>query len=102
MCANAAEPVILDTDSGLFGDDGAALVMLLHSPSQISLKGIVVTPGNVWPAQGAEYTLHILDLARKPSVPFTWALSGRWFIRLVMKEKRSAAGARWRMRERPL
>lgn len=40
----AAEPVIVDTDSGLFGDDGAALVMLLRSPAQIALQGIVITP----------------------------------------------------------
>jgi inosine-uridine nucleoside N-ribohydrolase len=69
MCAQAAEPVILDTDSGVFGDDGAALAMLLRSPARISLKGIVVTPGNVWAPQVAEYIFHILDLARKPSIP---------------------------------
>ena len=26
------ETVVVDTDSGIFGDDGAALVMLLRSP----------------------------------------------------------------------
>ncbi len=69
LCARATEPVILDTDSGLFGDDGAALTMLLRSPAQVSLRGIVATPGNVWAPQVAEYIFHILNLARKPSVP---------------------------------
>jgi len=65
----ARETVIFDTDSGLFGDDGAALVMLLRSPAQINLLGITVVPGNVWPAQGAEYMFHILDLLKRPQVP---------------------------------
>src|SRR5215469_11081841 len=63
------ETVIVDTDSGLFGDDGAAVVMLLRSPSQIAVSGITIVPGNVWPAQGAEYMLHILDLLKRPDVP---------------------------------
>ena len=67
--ADGREIVILDTDSGLFGDDGAALVMLLRSPAQASVYGIAVTPGNVWPAQGAEYVFHILDLLKRPQVP---------------------------------
>ncbi len=58
LFAAGPEPVVVDTDSGLFGDDGAALVMLLRSPERVSVQGIVVTPGNVWPAQGAEYTFH--------------------------------------------
>jgi len=72
--AQGREIVILDTDSGLFGDDGAALVMLLRSPAQAAIHGITVTPGNVWPAQGAEYMFHILDLLKRPQVPvFTGA-----------------------------
>src|SRR5271157_1071254 len=67
--ANGGELVIVDTDSGLFGDDGAALVMLLRSPAQTAVHGITVTPGNVWPAQGAEYVFHILDLVKRPQVP---------------------------------
>ena len=47
------EIVLFDTDSCLFCDDGAALVMLLRSPSQVVVPGITVVPGNVWPAQGA-------------------------------------------------
>jgi inosine-uridine nucleoside N-ribohydrolase len=72
--AYAREIVIFDTDSGLFGDDGAALVMLLRSPAQAVIHGITVTPGNVWAAQGAEYVFHILELLKRPQVPvFTGA-----------------------------
>jgi inosine-uridine nucleoside N-ribohydrolase len=67
--AAGREIVVFDTDSGLFGDDGAALVMLLRSPTQVLIPGITVVPGNVWPAQGAVYMQHILDLLRQPQVP---------------------------------
>ena len=63
------EIVLFDTDSCLFCDDGAALVMLLRSPSQASVPGITLVPGNVWPSQGAEYMFHILDLLKRPQVP---------------------------------
>lgn len=62
------ETIVFDTDSGLFGDDGAALVMMLRSPEQIAVSGITIVPGNVWSAQGAEYMFHILDLLRRPTV----------------------------------
>jgi len=74
LAAGGREIVVVDTDSGLFGDDGAALVMLLRSPAQAAIHGITVTPGNVWPAQGAEYVFHILELLKRPQVPvFTGA-----------------------------
>jgi inosine-uridine nucleoside N-ribohydrolase len=63
------EIVVVDTDSGLFGDDGAALVMLLRSPEQVTVPGVTIVPGNVWAPQGAEYMFHILDLLRRPEVP---------------------------------
>jgi len=63
------DTVIVDTDSGLFGDDGAAVVMLLRSAAQVTVSGITIVPGNVWSAQGAEYMLHILDLLKRPDVP---------------------------------
>jgi inosine-uridine nucleoside N-ribohydrolase len=65
----ARDTVIFDTDSGLFGDDGAALVMLLRSQPQVAVQGITIVPGNVWAPQGAEYMFHILDLLKKPQVP---------------------------------
>jgi inosine-uridine nucleoside N-ribohydrolase len=68
MWAAGHETIIVDTDSGLFGDDGAAVVMLLRSPTQVSVSGITVVPGNVWAPQGAEYMLHILDLLKRPDV----------------------------------
>src|ERR1019366_6393788 len=72
--ADGREIVVFDPDSGLFGDDGAALVMLLRSPARVAIQGIVVTPGNVWPKQGAEYMFHILELLKRPQVPvFTGA-----------------------------
>jgi len=69
LFAAGPELVIVDTDSGLFGDDGAALVMLARNPARVSIQGVVITPGNVWPEQGAEYTFHILDLLGRPGVP---------------------------------
>jgi inosine-uridine nucleoside N-ribohydrolase len=62
----AKDPVLFDTDSGLFGDDGAALVILVRSPAQVSVQAITIVPGNVWAPQGAEYMFHILDLLRHP------------------------------------
>jgi purine nucleosidase len=67
--AAGREMILFDTDSGMFGDDGAALVMLLRSPAQVSVAGITVVPGNVWVSQGAEYILHILDLLKLPQIP---------------------------------
>jgi inosine-uridine nucleoside N-ribohydrolase len=69
LASATREIVVLDTDSGMFGDDGAALVMLLRSPQQVSISGISVVPGNVWAQQGAEYTFHILDLLKRPTMP---------------------------------
>ena len=69
LWAAGRDTVVFDTDSGLFGDDGAALVMLLRSPSLVTVSGVTIVPGNVWPAQGAEYMLHILDLLKRPLVP---------------------------------
>jgi len=64
-----SEPVIFDTDSGFFGDDGAALVMLLGSPGRAQILGITVVAGNVWTAKGVEYMREILKLAGQPDVP---------------------------------
>lgn len=71
--ACARETVVVDTDSGLFGDDGASVVMLLRSPAQVSVAAITVVPGNVWSAQGAEYLFHILDLLKRPMEVYTGA-----------------------------
>jgi inosine-uridine nucleoside N-ribohydrolase len=65
----AQEQVIFDTDSAFFNDDGAALVMLLQKPEQVDVLGMTLVPGNLWPGQGAEYMIHILDLMKKSAVP---------------------------------
>jgi inosine-uridine nucleoside N-ribohydrolase len=67
--AAGRETIIFDTDSGLFGDDGAALVMLMRSPQRVNIAGITVVAGNVWPPQGSEYMFHILDLLKRPQPP---------------------------------
>jgi inosine-uridine nucleoside N-ribohydrolase len=76
LFAAGKDLVIFDTDSGLFGDDGAALVMLLRSPTQVSVQGVTIVPGNVWAPQGAEYMFHILDLLNRPLVPVLQGAEG--------------------------
>ncbi|HEY1493318.1 MAG TPA: nucleoside hydrolase [Candidatus Solibacter sp.] len=68
LAGTTRDLVIFDTDSGLFGDDGAALVMLLRGSSQEVVQGITIVPGNVWAPQGAEYMFHILDLLKRPQM----------------------------------
>ena len=70
------DSVLFDTDSGLFGDDGAALVMLLRSPAKVSIQGITIVPGNVWGPQGAEYMLHILDLLKHGQIALALGADG--------------------------
>src|ERR1017187_6500983 len=70
------DTVLFDTDSGLFGDDGAALVMLLRSPSQVAVQGVTIVPGNVWGPQGAEYMLHILDLLKHSQMTVAMGADG--------------------------
>src|ERR1039458_7511396 len=70
------DTVVFDTDSGLFGDDGAALVMLLRSPSQVSVQAITIVPGNVWGRQGAEYMFHILDLLKRANLTVAMGADG--------------------------
>jgi inosine-uridine nucleoside N-ribohydrolase len=72
----ARDTVIIDTDSGLFGDDGAAVVMLVRTPAQVAIQGITIVPGNVWGPQGAEYMYHILDLLKHPQVPVALGADG--------------------------
>lgn len=65
----ARDVVIFDTDCGVFGDDGAALVMLARTPERVSIAGVTTVPGNVWGDQVAEYVLHILGLLKRPQIP---------------------------------
>jgi Inosine-uridine nucleoside N-ribohydrolase len=63
------QSILLDTDSAYFNDDGAALTMLLRSPDKVKVEGITLVPGNLWPLQGAEYMLHVLQLLNRPEIP---------------------------------
>lgn len=92
LWAAGHDTVLFDTDSGLFGDDGAALVMLLRSPSQVTIAGVTVVPGNVWPAQGAEYMLHILDLLKRPQVPVSTGAASPLVHTAAMARE---SGRRW-------
>jgi inosine-uridine nucleoside N-ribohydrolase len=65
MLCPAAETVLFDTDSGFFGDDGAALVMLLRRPDKVRIQAITVVSGNLWAKQGSEYMFHILRLLQR-------------------------------------
>ncbi len=56
------DTVIFDTDCGVFGDDGSALVMLARSPEKVKIAGITVVSGNVWAAQSEGYLREILRL----------------------------------------
>lgn len=69
LLGDTPERVILDTDSGPFNDDGVALVMLLQSAAKVALQGITVVPGNVWPDQGAEYTLANAKMMHRTDLP---------------------------------
>jgi inosine-uridine nucleoside N-ribohydrolase len=54
--------IVFDTDCGMFGDDGAALVMVARSPDKVRIDGITVVSGNVWAADSARYLSEILKL----------------------------------------
>ena len=92
LFAAGRDLVIVDTDSGLFGDDGAAVTMALRSPAEVLVEGIVVTPGNVWAPQGAEYMFHILDLLGQRGFPvYVGAQSPLLFSAAMSRE----AARRW-------
>jgi inosine-uridine nucleoside N-ribohydrolase len=66
--APAADKVIFDTDCGFFGDDGAALVMVLRSPDKVQVAAITAVSGNVWAAESAGYLTEILGLLGHPEI----------------------------------
>src|ERR1035438_9913260 len=91
--ASAQEKIIFDTDSGFFGDDGAALTMLLHAPDKVRVLGVTVVSGNVWSRQGAEYMFDIMKAAGHPSAPWLqptglpegWSRQGAEYMFDIMK-----------------
>lgn len=61
--------IVFDTDSGYFGDDGVALVMLMRSPRRRDIKGITVVSGNVWARAGAPFMARTAKLLGAPDLP---------------------------------
>ena len=61
--------VLLDTDSGFFGDDGVALTMLVRNPRAVDLRAVTVVPGNVWTHSGAGFMRRTLKLLSASQIP---------------------------------
>jgi inosine-uridine nucleoside N-ribohydrolase len=71
LLAAAAPPpdkIVFDTDCGFFGDDGAALVMVLRSPEKVRVTAVTAVSGNVWAAASARYLTEILGLLGHPEI----------------------------------
>jgi inosine-uridine nucleoside N-ribohydrolase len=66
--APPADKVVFDTDCGFFGDDGAALAMVLRSPVKVQVTAITAVSGNVWAAESAGYLTEILGLLGHPEI----------------------------------
>jgi inosine-uridine nucleoside N-ribohydrolase len=62
------DKVVFDTDCGFFGDDGAALAMVLRSPEKVRVTAITSVSGNVWAAESAGYLAEILGLLGHPEI----------------------------------
>jgi len=62
-----SDKIVFDTDCGFFGDDGAALVMVLRSPEKVRVAAITAVSGNVWAAESAGYLTEILGLLGHPT-----------------------------------
>lgn len=69
LSAHAAERMIIDTDCGYFGDDGATIAMLLRAPSTAKVEAITIVSGNVWSASSLRFTRDILKLLGHPQIP---------------------------------
>lgn len=66
--APAADKIVFDTDCGFFGDDGAALTMVLRSPGKVQVALLTAVSGNVWAAESAGYLTEILGLLGHPEI----------------------------------
>jgi inosine-uridine nucleoside N-ribohydrolase len=69
--ALAADPerVIIDTDCGVFGDDGVAIAMLARHPERARIEGITIVSGNVWAGASFGYVRNILGLLGRSGIP---------------------------------
>jgi inosine-uridine nucleoside N-ribohydrolase len=61
--------IIVDTDSGYFGDDGVAVSMLLRSARRAEVRGVTVVSGNVWSRDGAGFMARNAKLLGFPQLP---------------------------------
>jgi inosine-uridine nucleoside N-ribohydrolase len=66
--APASDKIVFDTDCGFFGDDGAALAMVLRSPEKVNVEAVTLVSGNVWAAESAGYVTEILGLLGHPEI----------------------------------
>ncbi len=67
--AETRTKLIFDTDTAVFNDDAAALVMILRYPEKFDLLGVTVVAGNHHAKQGAEYMLHVMELMDATDIP---------------------------------
>jgi len=67
--AAGPERILIDTDCGVFGDDGAAITMLARNPKRVRIEGITAVSGNVWGAAVFGNVKNILRLLGRQEVP---------------------------------
>ena len=73
VAAPPAGKIVFDTDCGFFGDDGAALTMVLRSPEKVQVAAITAVSGNVWAAESVGHLRAILGLVGSRIKPYVGA-----------------------------
>jgi inosine-uridine nucleoside N-ribohydrolase len=75
MVASAANQIIIDSDTGEFGDDGVAITMLLRSARARDVTGITTVAGNAHLSSVTAFMEHIVSLleVRPPIHAGAWA-----------------------------
>jgi inosine-uridine nucleoside N-ribohydrolase len=69
MVGSAAGQIIIDSDTGEFGDDGVAVTILLRSARAADVKGITTVAGNAPLIEVTNYMQRIVDLLEtKPPI----------------------------------
>jgi inosine-uridine nucleoside N-ribohydrolase len=63
------ERILIDTDCGIFGDDGAAITVLARNPKRARIEGIAAVSGNVWGDPVLRNVKNILRLLGREDVP---------------------------------
>jgi inosine-uridine nucleoside N-ribohydrolase len=67
--AAGPERILIDTDCGVFGDDGAAITMLARNPKRARIEGIAAVSGNVWGDAAFRNVRNILHLLGRDDLP---------------------------------